>query len=341
MKWFTCKRRPIYVGMVIVLAVVFGLGIWSWWMTMKMPGKSYRGPLPPLSEDESVLIYTLRQDVETLATDFAQRNLYHYENLRAAADFLESSFLQAGYEVHRYGYEVMGKTCENLEVEIIGKDRPEEIVIIGAHYDAVEGSPAANDNGSGVAALLALARAFAGLELPRTLRFVAFVNEEPPFFQNKQMGSHQYAKQCRQQNRNIIAMISLETIGYYSDAKGSQHYPFPLNFFYPSTGNFIAFVGNIPSRNLLRTVIGSFRKHTQFPSEGGAFPGSIPGVGWSDHWSFWQEGYPAIMVTDTALFRYPHYHQPTDTPDKIVFDRMARVVYGLHKVIEDLSGLNP
>ncbi len=132
-------------------------------------------------------------------------------------------------------------------------------------------------------------------------------------------------------------MLSLETIGYYSDESDSQHYPFPFSLIYPNTGNFIGFIGNISSRQLVRKSIRSFRSHTPFPSEGVAAPGWITGIDWSDHWSFWEEGYPAIMVTDTALFRYEHYHTMKDTPDRVNYDRTARVVMGLTRVITELA----
>ena len=150
------------------------------------------------------------------------------------------------------------------------------------------------------------------------------------------MGSLVYALACRQRRENVVAMISLETIGYFDDAKGSQSYPPPFSLFYPSTGNFIAFVGNYSSRRLVRRSVASFRRHTEFPSEGAALPSFIPGVGWSDQWAFWQAGYPALMVTDTAPFRYPDYHRPSDTPDKIDHERMARVVDGLEAVVREL-----
>ena len=228
--------------------------------------------------------------------------------------------------------------CCNVEAEIPGKTRPGEIVVVGAHYDTVVGTPGANDNTSGVAATLALARRFSKLENDRTLRFVAFVNEEPPYFQTDQMGSRVYARQCRQQGDNIVAMVSLETLGWYDDRPDSQNYPPPFGLLYPSTGNFIGFIGNTASRDLVRQAIGTFRQNEQFPSEGAALPEAIPGVGFSDQWSFWQEQYPAIMVTDTALFRYPHYHHAEDTIDKVDFNRMSRVVRGLEKVIAELVG---
>jgi Zn-dependent M28 family amino/carboxypeptidase len=132
-------------------------------------------------------------------------------------------------------------------------------------------------------------------------------------------------------------MLSLETIGYYSDKPRSQHYPFPFSFFYPSTANFIAFVGNMEHAPWVKRLLTSFRRHAQFPSEGGALWEWIPGVAWSDHWSFWKEGYPAVMVTDTAHNRYAHYHTATDTPDKVDFSHMARVVSGLQRMIAEMA----
>ena len=176
----------------------------------------------------------LARDVRVIAHQIGDRNVFVYPRLVQAAAWIESSFTQAGYRVHRLGFEVRGTTCYNLEVEIPGRVRPEEIVVIGAHYDSVPGCPAANDNGSGVAALLALARAFAGAQPDRTMRFVAFVNEEPPFYRTSDMGSLVYARACRQRGDNVIAMLSLETIGYFRDEKGSQRYPPPFSLFYPS-----------------------------------------------------------------------------------------------------------
>jgi hypothetical protein len=171
------------------------------------------------------------------------------------------------------------------------------------------------------------------------VRIVAFVNEEPPFFRTPNMGSLVYARRARARGERILAMLSLETIGWYSDVPGSQQYPLslPLGFIYPTTANFIAFVGNVRSRDLTRRALGSFRRHTAFPSEGAAVPAWIPGIGWSDHWAFWQLGYPAVMVTDTALYRYHHYHTESDTPDKVDYDRLARVVAGLERVVEQLA----
>src|SRR5713101_4804508 len=304
---------------------------------MRMPGKkvSKAGPLSP---GEFALCEELRASVQKLAGEIGERNMLLYPRLNAAADFVEDSFSRAGLRPRRDSYELRGQACHNIEAEIRGA-RP-EIILIGAHYDSVFGSPGANDNGSGVAAMLALARRFAGRKTEHTLRFVAFVNEEPPYFLSGEMGSLVYAGRCKARGDKISAMISLETIGYFSDAPNSQTYPSPgLGLFYPKIGNFIGFVSNVHSRALLRRVIALFRKHAKIPSEGASLPAFIPGVSWSDQWSFWQHGYPAVMVTDTAPFRYPYYHSSNDTPDKLDYDRFTLVVSGMEKVIEDLDKL--
>ncbi|HEU4338979.1 MAG TPA: M28 family peptidase [Planctomycetota bacterium] len=302
-----------------------------------MPGKSWSDPLPPMDSQQTSTSAQLRRDVEHLAGTIGERNLFTMSNLKNAAAYLESRFKEIGLASVRQAVPAKVGTGHNLEVEIRGATRPEEIVVVGAHYDSVFGCPGANDNATGTAALLALAASFAGHPQDRTLRFVAFVNEETPFFMSGEMGSRVYAKRCREKGDNIVAMLSLETLGCYSDRDGSQRYPFPVGLFYPSQGNFVGIVGNLGSRSLVRRVVSSFRTHAQFPSQGAALPSWLPGVGWSDHESFWNEGYSAVMLTDTAPFRYRHYHLESDTPDKIDYDRCARVVVGVREVIADLS----
>ncbi len=306
-------------------------------LVLQMPGESFAGELPPLTEKESALRDALKRDVEHLAGVIGERNTpRHHDKLDEAKAWLEKSLLAAGYKPSLQSYEVRGRTVFNIEVEIPGADHLREIVIVGAHYDSAQGSPAANDNGSGVAATLALSRSMSGGKYARTLRLVFFTNEEPPYFMTEQMGSMVYARRCKERQENIVAMFSLETLGYYSDEKESQKYPPPLNMFYPTTGNFIGFIGNRESAELVQTSVGLFRKHARFPSQGGALPGDLPGVGWSDHWSFWRQGYPAVMITDTALYRYPHYHKASDTPDKVNFDHLARVTAGVEKTVIEI-----
>jgi len=324
-------RLWIYLSLTLLL--IYGMSTIN-----NMPGDSHSSVLPPLNSDESLLHDHLEQHVTVLAGSIGERNIWHHSALEAAANYIEETLHDLGYSVASQTFASRGEIVRNLEAEIIGSQWPDEIVIIGAHYDSVHGSPGANDNASGVAAMLEIARQLAATIPARTLRFVAFVNEEPPFFYTEQMGSLIYARRAYQQGDNIVAMLSLETIGYYDDAKGSQQYPMPLySLFYPDTGNYIAFISNLSSHSLLRKSIGSFRQHTTFPSEGIAAPGWLAGIHWSDHWSFWQQSYPALMVTDTAPFRYPYYHTGSDTPDKIDYPRLARVVAGLARVTVELT----
>lgn len=261
--------------------------------------------------------------------------------LRRAEEYIERAWRGQGYEVVRQEYRVGGEKWANLEVTRRGRSRPSAILLIGAHYDSVMGSPGANDNATGVAAMLEIARSFTAVEPAASVRFVAFVNEEPPFFKTAQMGSRVYAQLARARGDDIRAMVSLETIGYYSDAPGSQQFPFPswlYDLAFPDTGNFVIFASNWGSRAVMRRAEALFRAKSDFPIESISTFEVVPGVDWSDHDSFWQAGYPAFMVTDTALYRYPHYHGPTDTPDKVNYEALMRVTQGLAHTFRDFSG---
>ena len=278
--------------------------------------------------------------MQVLAGEIGERNTFRPQALRRAAAYIEQAWRNQGYTVTRHEYAMGRDTWANLEITRRGRERPDDIILIGAHYDSVIGSPGANDNATGVSALLELSRPAAARDLGKTVRFVAFVNEEPPQFQTALMGSRVYARQARARGDRIRAMLSLETLGYYSEAPGSQAFPFPsalYRLFYPNRGNFVLFVSNFGSRPFLRQAVESFRQVTPFPVESIATFEWVPGVDWSDHGSFWEVGYPALMVTDTALYRYPHYHTEQDTPEKVNYDALARVVDGLAGMLWALS----
>ena len=308
----------------------------------------HAGPLPGLTEEEADVSQRLRQHVDMLARVIGDRNvLTHPHNLELAVAFIERALGDLNLTPASQTYKVLGdKPVRNIDAQMdgtggaSGAGAADEILIVGAHYDSIAipgGCPAANDNASGVAAVLEIARLLRPRSLRRSIRFVAFVNEEPPFFQTDDMGSLVYARRCRQRNEKIVGMITPETIGCYSDQRGSQSFPMPLKLVYPSVGNFIAFVGNAASAKLVGDVTTTFRRTSKFPAVGFAAPSWVSKAGWSDHWSFWQCGYPALMATDTAPLRYRYYHTPQDTPDKLDYDRMARVVVGLTRVIEHLG----
>jgi Zn-dependent M28 family amino/carboxypeptidase len=279
----------------------------------------------------------LRQHVSKLSVEIGERNVFRPHALHAAADYIRAEWCAQGYRVESQSYTAEGVMSENLEITRAGRKKPEAILLIGAHYDSVMGSPGANDNGSGVAALLEVSRFVAQLAPEKTVRLVAFVNEEPPFFYWGKMGSLVYAQAARKRGDPIELMMSLEMLGCFLDEPGSQSYPPLLTAFYPDRGDFIAFVSNLKSYKALRRAVAAFRAHSDFPAESLAAPYFVPGVGWSDQLSFWRQGYRAIMVTDTAFYRYRYYHTAQDTADKINYPAMARVVEGLQKAIAALA----
>jgi Zn-dependent M28 family amino/carboxypeptidase len=303
-----------------------------------MPGRAFAGPLPPLSPDQQSLSERLRRHVLQLAGEIGERGVAKHAAALQAAAYVEAELTAIGYTVTAQEYAAQGQRWRNLEAVLRGSTEPDEIIVVGAHYDTAEEAPGADDNGSGVAGVLELARSFAGKPVARTIRFVFFGTEEQPAFPTSAMGSRNYAVAARARGDRIMAMLSIESIGYYDTHSGSQRYPFPLSLVYPDVGDFIGFVSDLRSGPLVRRAIARFRSAVSFPSQGAALPSWMPGVWWSDHWSFWREGYRAIMITDTAPFRNPFYHSAQDTPDKLDYGRMGRVVDGLEAVVADLAG---
>lgn len=336
--WFRKLGRMRGAVMLPLLGAVALAGGGVGYMTT-MPGESFRGPLPAPTVEELQLAQRLREHVTQIARE--EHNTAHPGKLDDVASYIESTLVALGHTVKQQMFSVDGNRVRNLEVSLGPSDqRGTKVIVVGAHYDSAPGTPGANDNASGSAAVIELARILNDMKPApdHVVKLVLFVNEEPPYFKTPQMGSFHHARDLYTQGEDVVAMLSLETIGYYSDEKGSQHYPPPLDALYPDTGNFIGFVGDLGSRELVRRVVGSFRNHTRFPSEGLAAPATIPGVDWSDHWAYREHGFPALMVTDTAPYRYPYYHTAQDTPDKIDYERLARVVKGIGHVVRELAG---
>ena len=279
----------------------------------------------------------IRAHVYTLAGELGEHNVFCPQSLNAAADYIRDVWSYQGYKTTSQSYRVKGQDCCNLEVVCPGCEFQEQIILIGAHYDSVSGSPGANDNASGVAALLELTRLFTVQSPGMTVKFVAFVNEEPPFFFWNQMGSMIYATHARKRGDTINCMVSLETIGYYCHQPGCQRYPPFFRYFFPDRGDYIAFVSNLRSRDVLRQAVKAFRRNSDFPVESLATLFWIPGIAWSDHLSFWRQGYKAFMITDTAFYRYPYYHTAEDTPEKIDYESLARVTEGLYHMLRELA----
>jgi hypothetical protein len=330
------RNWKLWLVVTLLLVTLLTGMIWLSRMT-QMPLRSYTGQLPALTLEQAESAKRLSQDVRYLSETIGERNLTRPGTLETAAEYLVNQLKSLDYQIEEQAYVVQGRKVRNLEAKLPGSGPAAGVVVVGAHYDSVVGSPGANDNASGVAGVLELARNLRRSTHQKSIRFVLFANEEPPYFQTEEMGSLVYARQLHNEHVQVSAMISLETIGFYSDVPGSQKYPPALRLFYPDRGNFIGFVGSPESRDLVHEAVRKFRESAQFPSEGIAAPVDWPGIGWSDHWSFWQQRFPAIMVTDTAPFRYPHYHTRSDTADKVNFESMARVVHGLQEVVEALA----
>ena len=292
----------------------------------------------PESAERAVTIAKIRKHVQSIAQEIGTRNVVDVLALAEAAAYIDRELSATGLRVTSQSYAAEAYKVRNIVAEITGSSAPDEIVVIGAHYDTAPGSPGANDNASAVASLLILAEIFAGRQQARTLRFVAFTCEEDPFFQTHLMGSFQYAAECRKRQDNIRGMLSLETIGYYLKSPDSQRWPRLFRRFLPSTADFLFFVSDISSRGLLSRVHSAYcEAKTSVPGHKIWLPGWLRGASASDQWSFWKHGYPAVMVTDTANFRYPYFHSQDDTPDKICYAELAEVIDGLACVITQLT----
>ena len=279
----------------------------------------------------------LKQHVSTLSHTIGERNYLFYAALEKTRLYISEQLKSFGYNVTLETYQIEGKDFSNIIAVKKGMSSPDKVIIVGAHYDTVVGSPGADDNASGVAGLLELARLFSAREVDTTIKFIAFVNEEPPFFLTNTMGSRVYADAAIKRQEKIIAMLSLEMLGYYNKEKNSQTYPLFLGFFYPPTANFITLVSNLASMPLLNRLKKSFMKHSSFPVETLAAPAFVTGVDWSDHSSFWHYGYKAVMVTDTSFYRYAHYHSASDTHEKLDYHSMSEVVAGLYYSVLELA----
>ena len=283
---------------------------------------------------KQMLIENIYRHVECLSVKIGDRHLWKENSLQKAADYIESTFISYEYAVWRQTYSCYGQSVSNLIAEKTGMDK--EVVIIGAHYDTIPGSPGADDNASAVAGLLELARLNQETSNKKTLIFTAFVNEEPPCFGSPNMGSMVYAKHLKEQRVPVEVMVSLEMIGYFSEER-IQAYPLPgMGLVYPKTGDYIGVVGNFHSFKYVSFFKKGIRKHSNINARSLTAPEFFGGINLSDNYSFWHHGYRAVMVTDTSFFRNRHYHQLTDTIDTLDFGRIAEVVKGLYYTLLEL-----
>ena len=328
---FKMTKARLFIDIFLLgILVAIGLTLAS---VIHMPGSSYKGPFDSLSGEEADTEKKLKQHIKVLAGDIGQRNTE--ESLKKSVDYIKGAMAENGYKTIEQEFEVDKQTFKNLECTLKGSS--DEVLLVGAHYDSVTGSLGADDNGSGVASVIEVARLCADKKFNKTIRFVFFCNEEPPYFASAEMGSYFYASRCVKNHDKIAGLLVLETLGFYTDAPNSQTYPANFTPGYPTTGNFLAFVGNQDSRQFVEKAIGAFRKECKFPSEGVAAPNWVNGVDWSDQLWFWKNGIQAVMITDTAPYRNQNYHTMQDTPDKLSYPSFSRVVVGLSKVVASLA----
>ena len=306
-----------------------------------MPGQSFQGIPAALPPGETGMAQRMRADVLAFAS--TEHNTVTAVRLDDAATYIEGALASSGYPVRRQQYIARGHHVRNLEVSLSNVEtgtKPERVYIVGAHYDSARGTAGANDNGSGTAALMELARQLKGFVPPAgtELKLVFYTNEEPPFFQRDGMGSRYHAKDLRDRGQHVEAVLILETLGYYSNQPGSQTYPLEfLKAIYPDAGNFVAVIGTLDSAALVRKTTRALRAHAGIASEGLAAPAFVQGVTWSDHSSYVEQGYKAVMITDTARMRYPHYHTAQDTPDKLDYEQMARITSALVPLVKSMA----
>ena len=291
---------------------------------------------PQSSQTTTVDPAALEKDVRELSQQLLPRDQTHPQNLDRAAAYIHARLAESGGRISEQPFTISANTYRNV-ICSFGPESKERIVV-GAHYDSYHEYPAADDNASGVAGLIEMARLLSQAKLPLQVNLVAYTLEEPPYFGTPHMGSVVHAQSLRKDGISVRAMLSLEMIGYFSDAGDSQNFPVSLlRAFYPSQGNFIAVVGSLGEGNLARRVKRSMIGSSSLPVYSINAPRFLPGVDFSDHLSYWKEGYPALMITDTAFYRNRNYHTANDTAEKLDYRRMAMVVAGVYAAVIDLS----
>ena len=330
-------RKQRLVGWSIALLVGVVIPLFLFWIVVCQPTSAKNAP-----SQVSVSPERLEATVRWLAEDTIPRDFRHRDNLAAIADELETTFEASGARSERLSYRESGLfEFHNVSGHFGPENSALPRVVVGAHYDAYGEHPAADDNASGVAGIVELARLLgeidpASFSLP--VELVAWPLEEPPYFRTDGMGSAVHAKHLREQGIPVRLMISVEMIGYFSDEPGSQDYPSKLlHLFYPDRGDFIAVVGDLGNRDSILEAKIALRGATPLPVHSIAAPRNLPGIDFSDHLNYWEAGYPALMITDTAFYRNPRYHTPQDTPDTLDYERMAQAVTGIYELIRQLA----
>ncbi len=291
----------------------------------------------PVSMNSAETAEQLRRHIEALTVQIGERSIQRPENLQKAQDYIESAYKDIGLETRLESYAFRGLPVANVVSRIDFCRNPSRTYLLGAHYDTVKGTAGADDNASAVAVQLETSRLLKMLSeqkvMDLSVKFVSFTLEEKPAFLTPYRGSKIHAGKAREEKEPLEGAICLEMVGYRSMAPGSQKYPLPLRFaHYPREGNYISIVGNTKSRAFTRSILDAFSQNPELPAISLTVPLNgwlIPAVRRSDHISFWDQGFKAVMITDTANYRNPHYHERTDTMETLDFDFMSNVVKSL------------
>ena len=333
----TLKR--LFVFTLLLVSILSGL--------LGLVTQPFAFPISSVSPEVSAA--RLEAHVKHLSVDLYPRSFDQLRNIERAAEYIHSELTDIGADVSVQDVPVQELTYRNIIAHFGPESGP--LLVIGAHYDshgdASEGAkhplgyapethtPGADDNASGVAGLLELARLLQQNPPRRPVELVAYTLEEPPHFRTEHMGSAWHARSLAKAEREVQLMLSLEMIGFYSDEEGSQHFPLPgMGLVYPEQGNFIALVGRLGDFQVIRRVKSIMSGVTDLPVVSINAPGIVPGVDFSDHLNFWGVGYPALMITDTAFYRNPNYHRAGDTYEKLDYRRMAKVVQSVYAVAQ-------
>ena len=326
------EHRSRMIRIMLFVLLIFLLLLIALWFWLTQP--LLTNPTP--SSTRFVDPTRLEAHVRKLSIDLTPRDANHLENLDKVAEYIKEQFQQAKARVVVQPYRIEGKSYRNVSAHF-GPDSAERIVI-GAHYDTAGPLPGADDNASGVAGLLELAQLLSKEQLKTHVELVAFTLEEPPFFRTNGMGSAIHADSLRKENVRVKLMVSLEMIGYFTDAPDSQSFPAGfLRAFYPSTGNYIGVVGRTSEGLIVRQMKSTMRAASPLPVYSISAPSFIPGIDFSDQLNYWNAGYSAVMITDTAFYRNRNYHTENDTADTLDYKRMAMVVEGVFAVIRSLQ----
>ena len=320
-------KKMIFWLVLILGMCLFAIGFFVFLITqpLVLPIQKQQAPI-------SVNPEKLKTHVEKISNEFSPRSALFVQNLDKTAAYVKQEFAIAGGNVSEQAFEANGKTYRNIIARFNAES--EDRIVVGAHYDAAGSLPAADDNASGVAGLIELAYLLGRTKLTKHVELVAYTLEEPPFFGSNQMGSFIHAKSLKDENAAVRLMMSLEMIGYFSDEPNSQSFPVSaMSLFYPSRGNFIAVVGSFGNFSIVRRVKSAMKAQSEVPVRSINAPASIPGIDFSDHRNYWKFGYDAVMITDSAFYRNPNYHTAADTPEKLDYNRMSKVVEAVYYAV--------